>query len=98
MCQSRNSTKIKLCQPNLHSGKTEVWVDKCIAPLIQMLNDYGVRTIGCCCGHGKWKGSVFIQNKYTENVFEMYTALHIKRKRKFYAKMKDGYFKPCFIK
>ena len=28
-------------------------VDACIAPLVQMLNDYGIETIACCCGHGK---------------------------------------------
>jgi len=28
-------------------------VDRCIAPLVEMLNIYGIQTIACCCGHGK---------------------------------------------
>ena len=94
MCQNRNSTKVKLCKPNLHSGKKEVYVDECIAPLIQMLNNYSVRTIGCCCGHGKWASSVFIENQHTKTIFEMYTATPVTRKKKFYSKLKDGYYKP----
>jgi len=34
------------------SQRREVLVDACIAPLVQMLNDFGVRTVGSCCGHG----------------------------------------------
>jgi hypothetical protein len=30
-----------------------VKIDACIADEIQMLNDKGVVTLGCCCGHGK---------------------------------------------
>lgn len=30
-----------------------VKVDACIADEIQKLNDLGVVTLGCCCGHGK---------------------------------------------
>ncbi|WP_152619485.1 hypothetical protein [Cohnella kolymensis] len=30
-----------------------VKVDACIADEIQYLNDQGVVTLGCCCGHGK---------------------------------------------
>ncbi|MDC0760601.1 hypothetical protein POF51_07860 [Brevibacillus sp. AG] len=30
-----------------------VKVDACIADEIQKLNDRGVVTLGCCCGHGK---------------------------------------------
>jgi len=32
-------------------------IDACLAPLIQTLNDFGVRTIASCCGHGKTKYS-----------------------------------------
>jgi len=28
-------------------------VDACIAPLVYLLNQYGIKTIACCCGHGK---------------------------------------------
>jgi len=28
-------------------------VDACLAPLVYLLNQYGIQTITCCCGHGK---------------------------------------------
>jgi len=28
-------------------------IDECIAPLVQVLNDYGIKTISACCTHGK---------------------------------------------
>ncbi|MBA7711702.1 hypothetical protein ES703_120668 [subsurface metagenome] len=44
-----------------HTGKERKAVrpiDKCLAPLVKMLNEYGIKTIrGSCCGHGKTKKS-----------------------------------------
>lgn len=37
------------------SGRIKIPVDSCIAEEIQMLNDIGVITYGCCCGHGGFK-------------------------------------------
>ncbi len=37
--------------------KTRVTVDRCLAPEIRTLWHVGIRTTGCCCGHG---GSGFI--------------------------------------
>lgn len=34
-------------------NKQDVVVDACIADEIQHLNNMGVVTLGCCCGHGK---------------------------------------------
>ena len=59
-----------------------------------MLNDYGIRTLGCCCGHEKYRGSIFIENKYTKTKFELYTGKIIKRKSRFYKKNKKGYYIP----
>ena len=36
-------------------GKKQI--DKCLAPLVKMLNEYGIKTCDCCCGHGKLKNS-----------------------------------------
>lgn len=33
-------------------------VDSCIANFIQWLNDKGIRTMSCCCGHGKTEGGI----------------------------------------
>lgn len=37
-------------------------VDLCIAPIVQALNDAGILTAGCCCGHGKSEGSILLQD------------------------------------
>lgn len=44
-----------------NSMRIKMAVDACLAPLIQMLNDYGIHTVGCCCGHGKDQGSIIIE-------------------------------------
>lgn len=33
-------------------------VDSCIADIVQALNDAGIYTRGCCCGHGKEDGFI----------------------------------------
>ena len=70
MCKWGTHTKVKLCKidlkgltKNQHKGRAKILdmkeneelIDSCIAPLVQMLNDYGIETIASCCGHGKVK-------------------------------------------
>src|SRR3990172_5444516 len=40
--------------------KKKVDIDSCIAPIIRALNDGGVMTVACCCGHEKRPGSVVL--------------------------------------
>lgn len=35
-------------------------IDSCIAPIIKALNDGGVITKGCCCGHGEVMGYIHL--------------------------------------
>lgn len=37
-------------------------IDLCIAPIVKALNDAGIYTSGCCCGHGKIDGSISLQD------------------------------------
>ena len=60
MCQWGTDTLVDLCEPTPVQGRTTIKVDSCIAPLVQMLNDYGIKTIASCCGHGKVKESSII--------------------------------------
>ena len=53
MCKWGTDTLVELCRPTPVQGRTSVKVDSCIAPLVQTLNDYGIRTTASCCGHGK---------------------------------------------
>jgi len=53
MCKWGTDREVVLMKPKPISGRKKIKVDACIAPLVQMLNDYGIETIACCCGHGK---------------------------------------------
>lgn len=53
--------KVKLHHAT-NSGHTEVMVDRCIAPLIQALNDGGFQTISSCCGHNQCVGSIALED------------------------------------
>jgi len=44
MCTHSDTTEIEIVQ--------KIKVDRCIAEEIKWLNAQGVRTEGCCCGHG----------------------------------------------
>jgi hypothetical protein len=37
-------------------------VDRCIAPIVKALNDSGIYTSGCCCGHGESNGSILLHD------------------------------------
>lgn len=37
-------------------------IDACIAPIVQALNDAGIYTANCCCGHGKAEGTIFLHD------------------------------------
>ena len=38
--------------------KTNILVDECLADEIENLWNKGIRTSGCCCGHGKYLGFI----------------------------------------
>ncbi len=61
MCQHGETEIVRLLRPNTYSGRTEVEVDRCIALIVQQLNDIGIRTLNSCCGHGKGPGSIIVE-------------------------------------
>ena len=60
MCNWGTDEWVGLCAATPVQGRTRIKVDACIAPLVQMLNDYGIETIASCCGHGQVKESSII--------------------------------------
>lgn len=40
-------------------------IDRCIAPIVKALNDAGIYTANCCCGHGKANGIIFLHDGRT---------------------------------
>ncbi len=53
--------KVTLCRPREISKRTTVEVDDEISQMVQLLNDFGVHTLGCCSGHGKTNGSIIYE-------------------------------------
>jgi hypothetical protein len=37
-------------------------IDACIAPIVQVLNDSGLETVACCCGHGNFPGVISLKD------------------------------------
>jgi hypothetical protein len=54
MCHKHGSTKIEI------QGR-KVKVDSCLNQLILWLNNTGVKTFMCCCGHGKYRPTIIYQ-------------------------------------
>lgn len=50
------SLKVPIMPEVSHTGQFR-WdiksIDRCLAPYVQALNDAGLFTGGCCCGHGQ---------------------------------------------
>ncbi len=66
-------------------------VDSCLRDEVIALNRAGIRTVGCCCGHGRYPKTIVIRTQ------EGKIALHpsredIPRKRLFYRTDSDGFY------
>ena len=47
----------------IHQNRV-VPLDACIAPLVYLLNEFGIETIACCCHHGQARiSSIIISSK-----------------------------------
>jgi hypothetical protein len=49
---------------NAEQQNKNIKVDACIADEVQLLNDQGIVTLGCCCGHGQAGKIVEWENTY----------------------------------
>lgn len=47
--------------------KKKCKIDKCIAPIVQVLEENGIRMLASCCGHGKCNGTILLLD-FTEIV------------------------------
>jgi len=52
MCEYGSDSSVRLNGRSFAGGKA-IRVDSCIAPVIQAIQDAGLRTSSCCCGHGR---------------------------------------------
>jgi len=66
-------------------------IDSCMRNLIRLLKQFGVNTLACCCGHGKYKMSIIIKDD-DGVIFDLMSGVIIKRKRRFYERDEEGYY------
>lgn len=57
-------------------GGKNICVDACMVPELKLLWREGIRTIECCCGHGKRLGYVAVDDASHEKMFELGYAPH----------------------
>ncbi len=67
MCERRRDVLVKVKTPTDSDCKITHWaekgIDKCIAPIVKALNDIGMYTEECCCGHGETEGYIRLYDK-----------------------------------
>ena len=52
---------------NTCRNSRSISVDLCIVPVMKMLLDNKVQTLGCCCGHNKLNPEIVIVGRYTDD-------------------------------
>ena len=67
-------------------------IDKCMIHLIEVLKTYikDYKIKACCCGHGIYPMSIIFDAGYGN--WELISDTEIPRKKRFYAKDKNGYY------
>jgi len=77
---------VKLCKKRKYSKLKTAKVDDELGPLVQYLNDKGIETVGCCCGHGRYPATVLIKEK--GKIIDIFSQEEVPRVKRFYFKNK----------
>lgn len=89
MCKWGTDTTIYVIRRNndtIPDGWHAIAVDFCIAEYVQEMNNRGIITLGCCCGHGKAPAVVLVALEsadlmdrygYAHTLYEGYSLEHI---------------------
>lgn len=54
-----------------YTAKTRIDIDRCLVEEIRWLWSLGIRTYGCCCGHGRDLGIINVDEKDTLKMVEL---------------------------
>lgn len=66
-------------------------IDSCMVDEIESLQNQGMNTLGCCCGHGKYPKTIVVRLR-SGTIIEMFSNKLIPRKRRFYKRDDEGYY------
>lgn len=64
------------CNPNDPPKPHTVAIDKCLLPEILKLWEMGIKTTGCCCGHGKEEAFIGVLPEYIPRMKELGYRVH----------------------
>lgn len=53
---------VKISRKSYRTYLKKVQVDSCISDIVRALNTSGIRTVGCCCGHGLGYGYIMLED------------------------------------
>lgn len=86
MCDKRSTRKVS-------AAFSTFKVDNCLQHIIEYLNKRGIVTVGCCCGHGRYKSTILVcDDDDSQYPRELFSGAIIMRTRRFYVTDKDGYY------
>jgi hypothetical protein len=85
MCKTRSASSVII------NGK-KVRVDTCLKPIIERLNELGVKTYMCCCGHGRYKPTILYKPINSRCIYEFLSGWMMIGDKRFYKKDSKGYF------
>lgn len=72
MCKHGDTVELLVTVPARLSSDGKAYrglksIDRCIAPIVEALNNAGIMTANSCCGHGKGPGGIFLHDgRYLE--------------------------------
>lgn len=66
-------------------------IDPCMKKVIVNLDLLGIKTLACCCGHGKYPMSIVVKNLLGFPL-EIFSNKIIPRSIKFYKRDKQGHY------
>ena len=70
-------------------------MDPCLVRQVKLLNwryRGHYRTLGSCCGHGRYPKTVVVQDLRKQRTFELFSEKDIPRKKRFYRRDRDGVY------
>lgn len=75
MCKWGTTKLIRVIRRNneyIPDGWHEIGVDACIADYVQTMNNRGIITTGCCCGHGGTAPPVVLIDPSSKELLEAF--------------------------
>ena len=65
-------------------------IDEGMALAVSILNEHGIKTLGCCSGHYRYRPTIIVE-RYGK-IIELISGNEIPRKERFYIKDKKGFY------